>query len=142
MPENYWKNTSGNGILRAFIDSTQFTITDKFETLMNGGSIAQTVSGELTYDTLHETEDNLWSVLLMTGYLTKADPDEDEDTVSLKIPNKEIAGIFQDTVVKYFSDHVNTDEQKAMMEFLWAGNEEAASEAISMLLWQTISYMD
>ena len=28
------------------------------------------------------------------------------------------------------------------MEFLWAGNEEAASEAISMLLWQTISYMD
>ena len=141
-PKNYWKNTSSNAIIRDFIERTEFPVKKKFETLMNGGSIAQTVSGELTYDTLHETEDNLWSVLLMTGYLTKADPDEDEDTVSLKIPNKEIAGIFQDTVVKYFSDHVNTDEQKAMMEFLWAGNEEAASEAISMLLWQTISYMD
>ena len=141
-PKNYWKNTSSNAIIRDFIERTEFQVQKKFETLMNGGSIVQTISDELTYDSLHETEDNLWSVLLMTGYLTKADPDEDEETVSLKIPNKEIASIFQDTVVKYFSNHVNAGEQKAMMESLWAGDERAASEAISNLLWQTISYMD
>ena len=44
--------------------------------------------------------------------------------------------------MKYFTDHVNADEQKAMMESLWTGDEGAASEAISRLLWQTISYMD
>lgn len=45
----------------------------------------------------------------MKGHLTKADPDEEGDTVSLKIPNMEIASIFQDTVAKYFSAHVYQD---------------------------------
>ena len=141
-PKNYWKNTSNNGIIRDFVERTDFHINRKFETLLNGGSITQTVSDELTYDTLHETEDNLWSVLLMTGYLTKADPENDGNTISLRIPNKEIATIFQDTVVSYFSDHVDASEQKAMMEALWSGDENAASIAISKLLWKTISYMD
>ena len=141
-PKNYWKNTSGNGIIRDFVARKEFQVKHKFETLMNGGTITQTISDELTYDSLHETEDNLWSVLLMTGYLTKADPDEEGNTVSLKIPNAEIASIFQDTVVKHFSDHVNDAEQKKMMAALWAGDEKGASQAISDFLWQTISYMD
>ena len=141
-PDNYWKNTSGNGIIREFVERTDFQVKKKFEILLNGGSITQTISDELTYDTLHETEDNLWSVLLMTGYLTKACPQARGNTIDLKIPNKEIAGIFRDTVVKYFSDHVDDSEQKAMMEALWSGDEEAAGRAISKLLWQTISYMD
>ena len=141
-PKNYWKNSSGNGIIRDFVERREFHTKSKFETLMNGGTITQTVSDELTYDSLHATEDNLWSVLLMTGYLTKADPEEEGDAVGLRIPNAEIAGIFQDTVVKYFSDHVDDIKQKSMMEALWSGEEEAASRAISDFLWQTISYLD
>ena len=78
----------------------------------------------------------------MTGYLTKADPDEEGNSVSLRIPNAEIASIFQDTVAKHFSDHVNDAEQKKMMAALWNGDEKGASGAISDFLWQTISYMD
>lgn len=78
----------------------------------------------------------------MSGYLTKADPEEEGDTVALRIPNAEIASIFQDTVAKYFSDHVDDIKQKSMMEALWSGDEAAASKAISDFLWQTISYMD
>ena len=142
LPKNYWKNTSGNGIIRDFVERTEFRVKVKFETLMNGGTITQTISDELTYDSLFETEDNLWSVLLMTGYLTKANPEEEGATVSLKIPNREIAGIFQDTVVKYFCDHVEDAKQKSVMKALWDGDEKTASETISDLLWQTISYMD
>ena len=141
-PKNYWKNTSGNGIIRDFIGRTEFNVKSKFETILNGGTITQTISDELTYDSLHESEDNLWSVLLMTGYLTKADPDEDSDTVRLRIPNAEIAGIFQDTVARFFTDHVDADEQKTMMDALWSGDEATASKAISDLLFQTISYND
>ena len=72
-PKNYWKNTSSNSVIKEFI--SRFKVSGKFETLMNGGTITETISDELTYDILHETEQNLWSVLLMTGYLTKADPD-------------------------------------------------------------------
>jgi DNA-binding GntR family transcriptional regulator len=78
----------------------------------------------------------------MTGYLTKADPDEQGETVALRIPNQEVLSIFQDTVVRYFTDTVDRNEQNAMMNALWAGDEAAASEAISDLLWRTISYMD
>ena len=141
-PRNYWKNTSGNGVIRDFVERSDFNVKGKFETLMNGGAITQTISDELTYDSLHETEDNLWSVLLMTGYLTKADPEDDDNTLRLRIPNREIASIFQDTVVKHFSDHVKADEQKAMMDALWKGDEAAASKAMSDFLFQTISYND
>ena len=72
-PKNYWKNTSHNGILLTFVKRTDFKVKGKFEILMNGGTIMQTISDELTYDTLHSSEENLWSVLLMTGYVTKAD---------------------------------------------------------------------
>ena len=93
-PKNYWQNSSGNGIIRDFVSRTEFEVSDKFETLLNGGSITRTISDGLTYDSLHDTEDNLWSVLLMTGYLTKADPKQRGNTAALRIPNREVAGIF------------------------------------------------
>jgi len=143
QPQNYWKNTSGNGILRAFIDSTQFTITDKFETLMNGGTIQQDITQELTYDTLYENEENLWSVLVMTGYLTKADPgDQSKEDVELRIPNREISSIFQDTVVAHFRRGLNRDAQREMVQAFWDEDEKGASEKLSDFLWQTISYND
>ena len=141
-PKNYWKNTSHNGILLTFVERTDFDVADKFETLLNGGMIKQAISDELTYDTLHSSEDNLWSVLLMTGYITKADPEEDDDTVSLKIPNKEISSIFEDTVVKYFNETVNTDSINELLNSLWDSDEERATEILSELLWNTISYND
>ena len=142
MPKNYWKNTSGNGVVRDFVEKREFSVKRQFETLMNGGTITRTISDGLTYDSLHEAEDNLWSVLLMTGYLTKANPDERGSTVALRIPNAEIASIFQDTVARYFSDHVDGTRQRSMMDALWSGDEVAASKLISDFLWQTISYMD
>ena len=141
-PKNYWKNTSHNGILLTFVERTDFDVADKFETLLNGGMINQAISDELTYDTLHSSEDNLWSVLLMTGYITKADPEEDDGTVSLKIPNKEISSIFEDTVVKYFNETVNIDSINELLNSLWDSDEERATEIVSELLWNTISYND
>ncbi len=141
-PKNYWKNTSHNGILLTFVKRTDFDVAGKFEKLLNGGAIVQTISDELTYDTLHSTEDNLWSVLLMTGYITKADPDEEGDTVSLKIPNKEIATIFQDSVARYFTDTVNVDTIKELLESLWQKEDMRSGEILSALLWDTISYND
>ena len=141
-PKNYWKNTSHNGILLTFVKRTDFDVSDKFEALLNGETIVQTISDELTYDTLHSTEDNLWSVLLMTGYITKADAKEEGGTVSLKIPNREISSIFEDTVVRFFTDTVNDDTVKELINTLWEKDDVRATEIISGLLWDTISYND
>ena len=125
-----------------FVKHTDFDVSDKFEALLNGKTIVQTVSDELTYDTLHSTEDNLWSVLLMTGYITKADAREEGETVSLKIPNREISSIFEDTVVRFFTDTVNNDTVKELINALWEKDEVGATKIISGLLWNTISYND
>ena len=141
-PKNYWKNTSHNGILLTFVKRTDFKVSRKFEVLLNGGTITQTISDALTYDALHSTEDNLWSVLLMTGYVTKADATQDGETVDLKIPNKEISSIFEDAVVSLFKETIDNGRQKAMMEAFWNRDESAATKIISDLLWRTISYND
>ncbi len=141
-PKNYWRNTSSNGIIRDFVNHTDWGIPDKFETIMNGGTIAVTVSDELTYDSLHDSEQNLWSILLMTGYLTKADPEERGNTVSLRIPNAEIAGIFADTVVKLFTDTLDNGRQRELMSALWDGDIKGATKRLGDFLWDTISYND
>ncbi len=141
-PKCYWKNTSHNGVLLSFVKRTDFDVTEKFETLLNGGAVTQTVSDALTYDTLHSSEDNLWSVLLMTGYVTKADADETGETVSLKIPNREIATIFQDTVVAYFKDTADAEAIRRLINAFWEIDEARADELLSDFLWNTISYND
>ena len=75
----------------------------------------------------------------MTGYVTKADTNDNGNTVSLKIPNKEILSIFEDTVVKYFEESVNTGKIQELINALWNGNESQATEILSELLMKTIS---
>ena len=102
-PISYWKNTSDNAIIRSFIDYAGSNITKKLETLMAGGCIVQRVDENLTYDYLHSSEDNLWSMLYLTGYLTRAREDDYKDEipegmVALMIPNAEIREIFVSTL--------------------------------------------
>jgi hypothetical protein len=141
-PKNYWANTSGNGIIRDFAGHDDFDVTDKFETLMNGGTIVQEISDDLTYDSLHEIEDNLWSVLLMTGYLTKANPEEEGNTVSLRIPNAEITGIFETAVVRLFQERLDRSRQRELMDAFWRGDTDTATELMSDFLFDTISFHD
>ena len=141
-PKNYWRNTSGNGVLLTFVGRTDFDVSDKFEELLNGGSIRQEVYDELTYDSLHDSEENLWSVLLMTGYVTKARLGYDGELVELRLPNAEVASIFEDAVVKHFRQSLDTSRQKELLEALWQGDEARASELMTDILFTTISYHD
>ncbi len=141
-PKNYWKNTSHNGILLTFVKRTDFDVSDKFEALLNGGSVSATITDQLTYDSLHSSEDNLWSVLLMTGYITKAETDENSSSVTLKIPNKEISSIFQDTVVQFFEETADTETISSLINAFWQSDETVATKLISDLLWNTISFND
>ncbi|MBP3873410.1 MAG: PD-(D/E)XK nuclease domain-containing protein, partial [Lachnospiraceae bacterium] len=94
------------------------------------------------YDSLHDTEDNLWSVLLMTGYLTKADPGEEGNTVSLRIPNAEIAAVFETAVVRLFQEKLDRSRQKELMDAFWSGDADTATRLVSDFLFDTISFHD
>lgn len=146
-PKGYWKNTSDNAIIRSFIDYSGENITGKLETLLAGGYIVQQIEEELTYDYLHSSEDNLWSILYLTGYLTGVSEDKlskslPEGLTALTIPNAEIKEIFETTVKKWFSDNVKTWNRKIMFEAVWNGDSETITKEMSKLLRMTISYHD
>ena len=141
-PKNYWKNTSHNGILLTFVERTDFNVSRQFETLLNHGVIYKEVTAEQTYDSLHASENNFWSILLMTGYITKAGKGDTGETTVLRIPNKEIAKVFEDTVVEYFRRSADTSQIRQLMDSLWNKDAAKASAVISDLLWHTISYHD
>lgn len=75
-PKSYWENTSDNSIIRSFLDRTQFDVHEKFETLLAGGYIKETIEETLTYDVVESSEENLWTLLYFTGYLTKTKVEE------------------------------------------------------------------
>ena len=78
----------------------------------------------------------------MTGFVKKAESDSSGDMIKLKIPNKEVASIFQETVVNLFIDTIEVGKQRALMDAFWRGDDEAVGKALSDLLWDTISYND
>ncbi len=78
----------------------------------------------------------------MTGYVTKADPAESGETVRLRIPNKEVAKIFQNAVTVHFQSSLDSSTADALLKALWEGDGDGASKHISDLLWNTISYND
>ena len=109
---------------------------------MNGGAIRTAISDELTYDLLYSSEQNFWSLLFMTGYLTKVDPEETGPTVSLRIPNREVSNIFETTAMQWFCDTLDRTKQKELFAALWSGDATTATEILSDLLWRTISFHD
>ena len=146
-PVSYWKNTSDNAVIRSFIDYAGSNITGKLETLLAGGTIVQRVDENLTYDYLHSSEENLWSMLYLTGYLTKA-REEDyngklaDGTVALMIPNAEIKEIFETTVVKWFDDSTKKCDRSTLFHAVWNGDSENLTKEMNVLLRRTISYHD
>ena len=71
-PEAFWINTSGNDLVKRFIDKADKTTQNEIERLIAGEVVEKTVRLDLTYDELDSSILNLWSVLFTTGYLTQA----------------------------------------------------------------------
>ena len=146
-PAGYWKNTSDNAVIRSFIDHAGASITGKLETLMAGGCIVQRIEEELTYDYLHSSEDNFWSILYLTGYLTSVRTDASEKPASeefstLTIPNTEIREIFETTVKTWFTESAGTWNRKKLFDAVWNGDQETVTREMNVLLRRTISYYD
>ena len=146
-PESYWKNTSDNAIIRSFIDYAGSSITKKLEVLLEGDYIVQRVDESLTYDYLHSSEENLWSILYLTGYLTKVREENlkaplPEKYTALIIPNAEIKEIFETTVINWFDDNAKIWNRKALFDAIWYGDSKTITAEMTKLLRKTISYHD
>ncbi len=147
-PKNYWENTSDNSIIRTFLKRTDFDVLDKFETLLSGGTVRENITDQLTYDMLTSSEENLWSLLYLTGYLTRMRKDDPAGAclqpgqTALRIPNKEIRSIFQKSVKAWFTEVSQESSRDELFAALWNGDTEKLTVLLSDLLFDTISYYD
>ena len=142
-PQAYWINTSGNDLVRRFVDKADKTTQGEIERLIAGEAIEKAVRLELTYNEIDNSIDNLWSVLFTTGYLTQAGKVE-RGVYKLIIPNREVREVFILQIQEWFKETVVHDE-KPMQAFCQAfldGNAEEIQKRLTVILGKMISILD
>ncbi|MCD7839547.1 MAG: ATP-binding protein [Erysipelotrichaceae bacterium] len=141
QPESFWANTSGNSIVREYIEKADNKIHEEFELLINDKSIVKKVLPEITYLEMQDIE-NIYSFLLYTGYLKiKHIIDEIDHIYELEIPNKEVKKIYENTFNKWFKDYSKTIGNQLINAFLQQ-DEKKAQRLLIQILNKTISYHD
>ena len=142
-PRAFWANTSGNEIVRTFLERAGASTRREMEVLVDGGTVGKKLNHELTYRELYRNIDNLWSVLFTTGYLTwQGKPDG--DVYDLKIPNLELRKIYIDQIMEWFKEEAGRDAPKldALCLAFAAGDAAAVERQFAAYLRRTISIRD
>ena len=140
LPEDFWSNSSGNAMVRRFIDKADIRTKNEIERLIAGEDIEKDISQELTYDEIDKSIENLWSVLFTTGYLTHKGCTE-SGRYRLAIPNKEVRNLFIRKIREWFSD-VTRNDGKTLEEFCNAFVDRDPGKIEQIFgdyLWNTIS---
>lgn len=143
LPEDFWSNSSGNAMVRRFIDKADIRTKNEIERLIAGEDIEKDISQELTYDEIDKSIENLWSVLFTTGYLTHKGCTE-SGRYRLAIPNKEVRNLFIRKIREWFSD-VTRNDGKTLEEFCNAFVDKDPGKIEQIFgdyLWNTISIRD
>ena len=142
-PQAYWLNTSGNGLVKRFVDKANKTTRAEIEQLIAGEAVEKLVRLDLTYDEVDKSIDNLWSVLFTTGYLTQAGM-TDEGAYRLVIPNKEVREVYKLQIQEWFKETVfsNTEQLTAFWKAVAEGDTAAIEKYLNRTLSNSISVFD
>jgi len=140
----YWSNTSSNSIIRDMIRRAGDTARNELETLLAGGTIEKPVHEDVTYDDMYDNEDNLWNFMFFTGYLKKVSLryDGSQTYLTMKIPNEEVASIYESQIREWFSNKLKTLDYAPLRAALVSGDTDTIRSFIQRLLGAGISYYD
>ena len=142
-PEAYWINTSGNDLVKRFIDKANKTTKSEIERLINGEAIEKELRLELTYEEIDQSIENLWSVLFTTGYLTQTGRPKD-GAYRLIIPNREVQEFFRLQINEWFKKSIfsNTECLTAFWKAFEEGDTEGVEQYLNRILSNSISVFD
>ena len=147
-PSAFWINSSGNDMVKRFVDKADQTTRDEIEKLVAGGFVEKQLRLDLTYDEIDNTIDNLWSVLFTTGYLTKIGevkvPDSESYAYRLVIPNKEVREVFILQIQEWFKAVVAKDDDtmKLLSRAILDKDEKQIARQLNIVMSRMISILD
>ena len=144
FPEPYWANTSSNQIIKDLIWNADPEMKRELDLLISGGAVEKKIHEDITYDDIHESEDNLWNFLFFTGYMKKvSERFEGEDIyLTMKIPNVEIRSVYKNHIITLFEKQVKDTDRTALVKAVLDGDTDAIADYVSGLLQKTISTFD
>ena len=147
FPRPFWANTSSNQIIKDMIWHADEEMKQELDILINGGTIEKQIHEDITYDDIHESEDNLWNFLFFTGYMKKVSERRDEQNeekiyLTMKIPNIEIRSIYTNQISGWFDKQVKETDRGVLNKAVLDGDTEGIENYVSELLAKTISTFD
>ena len=148
QPKSYWINSSGNDLVKRFIEQADITTKDEIEQLIAGNAVEKRIRSDLTYDEIDNSIDNIWSVLFTTGYLTKIGevklPDSESYAYMLVIPNKEVREVFVLQIQEWFKAVVanDNDTMSLLSKAILDKDETILARQLNIVMGRMISILD
>ena len=147
FPRPFWANTSSNQIIKDMIWHANDEMKQELDILINGGTIEKQIHEDITYDDIHESEDNLWNFLFFTGYMKKVserrdDQNEEITYLTMRIPNIEIRSIYRNQISTWFEKQVKSEDRSVLHKAVLDGDTETIETYVSNLLAKSISTFD
>ena len=138
----YWVNTSSNDLIKIILKNST-TVKEKMERLLKDEAIEVKINLETVIVGIEKNEDNIWGLLLGTGYLKVVETvDISEGIYKVKLPNYEIKFLFQQIVDEWFRDKVIGNDLKSILKDLVTLNMEEYEEKFKILVREMFSYLD
>ena len=139
----YWANVSGNTLLENMLDNAGEGVYDDLKQVTDGESIEKYISDGTTIKSLLSNDDEIWQLLLYSGYLTKAknqDKESDSNIYNLKIPNKEIRKYFGNMFLnRFFGTEVKTS---ILIKALENGDIKKFEKTLGEIMINMLSHFD
>ena len=139
----YWANVSGNTLLENMLDHAGESVYDDLKRFTDGESIEKYISDGTTIKSLLSNDDEIWQLLLYSGYLTKAknqEKESDSNIYNLKIPNKEIRKYFGNMFLnRFFGTEVKTN---TLIKALENGDIKKFEKTLGEIMINMLSHFD
>ena len=143
----YWANVSGNTLLENMLDHAGESVYDDLKRFTDGESIEKYISDGTTIKSLLNNDDEIWQLLLYSGYLTKDEKQKEIDVTSeytdvynLRIPNKEIRKYFGNMFLKrFFETEVKTN---ILIKALENGDIKKFEKTLGEIMINMLSHFD
>ena len=139
----YWANISGNTLLENMLNHAGESVYEDLKRFTDGESIEKYISDGTTIKSLLSNDDEIWQLLLYSGYLTKDEKQEkesDSNVYNLKIPNKEIRKYFGNMFLnRFFGTEVKTN---ILIKALEGGDIKKFEETLGEIMINMLSHFD
>ena len=143
----YWANVSGNTLLENMLNHARESVYEDLKRFTDGESIEKYISDGTTIKSLLSNDNEIWQLLLYSGYLTKDRKQKEidvtteyTDVYNLRIPNKEIRKYFGNMFLnRFFGTEVKTN---ILMKALEGGDIKKFEKTLGEIMINMLSHFD